>query len=636
MSHFNQWAKKKPHDAPSCIFPGITAGPKWQKFIRDELYPKIAEFCDTTQAKDYSMNDPSPLLTVPGYTMDPWPLPNQDPSHADFRYDDDFVFCMKAVIKALFPGPDVRTDLCTHPFALRKPASSGHPEDTTDVAEKLQIVRRSIRNFEKALDIIAKDDVDWHGLQDLGYYFVIEVKRRFQPERCIHVDLDPFYRIKGVPEVKERTATLLDGTVVKCDRTFGLERGLHNMRVREVNAVPLAINVPIKVLNDSLNAVEFKYAPDCTHASNFRDWIKLNGSRIVGMVGVSADVASLDTIINASLLDLEIECLAEEIGLSPRFVKWIRAALYSPWICNGIFHQKDEDLPYMSPYEPLAVALRLVAQLISGIGITTNCGRIAVKSGDAAALVKMKWLPRDTDAIVAYVRWEYQKLRLYNHNQSDDMFWWMEPSMVKTFVDEYPKRIKEAYSGFNVTIDAFASYLSNVVKMTLEGWRGFPDLLRGVVKDLVPEVSRPVWWRTVQATINIESIRRMYGFEGRASREFMQTSTKFKAFGLRSKIEMYKKDHPLASDLYEMIFDLFEFFSPGSVAHFNALADAEQDMLESMAVDPHNLADLEVMTEPEKLFFKYTQDDISDGVFHVNFVSIDPSELQPLRELILE
>lgn len=81
------WAKRKPKNYYALIAPGVRADQLWQGIVRDYVFPAVAKICDTKEGKHYGMADPSILLTVPGYTMDPWSFPESSKEHANYRYD---------------------------------------------------------------------------------------------------------------------------------------------------------------------------------------------------------------------------------------------------------------------------------------------------------------------------------------------------------------------------------------------------------------------------------------------------------------------------------------------------------------------------------------------------------------------
>lgn len=635
------WAKRKPKNYYALIAPGVRSDPKWQGIVRDYLFPAVARICDTKEGKHYGMADPSILLTVPGYTMDPWSFPESSKEHANYRYDSDFVLAMEGVIRALFPKDVLLKYLGKIDFSIRKQASRGFPYDDNDLEAKTRMVLKTFPAMRKLFHLAASEDWDALG-RDYGIYFMIEIKRRFQVEKAV-LELNSDYTVRKAVD-KERKVTTPDmGQVVAMKVFEGLIEFMHAMRVRDVQAQPFGVNAPVKVLNDAMNAAEFEVAPDTTHASDYETWLSKNYGRLRGKVPIDGDLATMDKHVNFRVLDLELELMQYCFGLTKEAAAWIAASWYSPYICNGIWHERKEVLPYRQQGDPGSLSIKMAAQLGSGTNLTTNAGRIAVLASDRAALMKMGWLPRSIPAIIESIRWTTD-YGVYNHNQSDDMLWWINADRVNSFKDEYPDAVNEAYTGFETTPGepGFASYLSKRIVTEGDGsLKIVPDLVRGLAKDICPESSLPSWYEHAQTAYNTERMLNLMGMRGSASDEFVAAGRKFPAYGRRGKRAEYEKKHPLAKQVYAILDRAYDEYDPNVVPAWNVMANLETQVLQSWSIQATNTAtmsniDLEVLEEPDKAMFKYSKDQINNGVYTLFYSSIPAEVTQPVASALIQ
>lgn len=387
-----------------------------------------------------------------------------------------------------------------------------------------------------------------------------------------------------------------------------------------------------------MNICRFESAPQLTHATDIRGFLAKNGRALAGLEPCSADITQMDANVNRDLIELFLTILREELGLKPWYIQHILDSFFSPWIANGIWHQRQEDLPHIRGdwHHPDLGWEQRINSLASGTQLTTAVGCAAVVSVTVAAMVSMGLIPKTERAVADYLKWHNPEFKL--NDMSDDVLHWISPGRLEKVVRELPGAIKANYSGFDVSFDAYPSFLSNqIVKdPDTSAWKAVPDIARGLTKTLCPESDRPTWYETAKRAYNSERLFNIMGVHGTADPEFLRASTKYPSYGLLLRNTLYSQIHPEFSHAWEILADSISRFNPETIPAIYALAEIEKIAVDQLAVDPTNVADIEFLLDPTKAQYKFTRDEISDGLFRTEYSSIDPSFLTGLKKEALE
>lgn len=638
MPTLSQWSHSHPIDRPSCVLPHVQTNRPWAKHKVEDLLPALRRYANTNDAKKYGINDFSQILSMTGYTMDPWGLPSTDNKVIHAHWSDRFEHNLRVVIETLYPPELVRNDIGLHPISVRLDANSGGDQFTTDIVVKKRLIDRVLDNFDLVTNLYHRGDYKrLH--QDFGILFLALVRRRMMMNPGT-VEFDKNYRIISASP-KPRTAYTYDGRSMIADMTNPLHSMVWDMRVRIVMAIALLVNIIIAPYNDALNNAEFASCPSYSHASDVRKTLKTYASKLSILQPIGSDIDHLDQSISPILIRKIVSVLREVHGLKEDFCRWMLDAFFCPWMSNGIFHDAEEVLPYIKgdPYNPQANYLSRALMLYSGHRLTTNIGRMAVTTADVTAKQTLGIIGPTDDDIKKHLRFA-DGATSTAFNQSDDMLSWVLPEFVDLMLSSYTKHLNDAYSAFSASLEppSEASYLSNFVmyNSSIGSWDALPDLARGIARTLCPEHSRPDIYMTGDATHNEERILRYMGVHGEASPEFMRSATKFGMFGLYSRNEEWSKIHPAFSSIWSVVLDSLNRFDPTVVPSMEQFARLESYALESMKIEAMSLSDLDVLIDPSKLDWKYNHKEISDAIYKMFYYSVPVEKSSKIRNFILE
>lgn len=635
MSTFNQWAKKKPRNGPIRILPGIQSNPSWARHLVSDLVPSFLDFEMSSDAKRYGVEGFSRLLSFPGYTMDPWGLPEVSPESLLYRYTNSYALAMHHYMEILFPYEMFRSTLCEQNLSIRKIANSGYPEYTTDLATKTQMIYDTFRALPQIRQAVLNDDMQQ--LQRLGISYVMLVKRRFQPDTVQVVRNDRGHIVSTTP--KARYVSISEGDDVMASKTIDGLKDVYALRVRNVEAMPLRANIIGMPINNAMNKCRFTVAPLTTHATDIRGTLRAIGGRLSGYTPLSGDITQLDAHCNSEVLRLFITAFARQVGLQPWISKHLFQLFFSSWIANGIWHDREEDLPYTSgnPLRPATQAIfsATINSLASGHILTTAAGCAVVVSALMDSLARIGVVSPTVHARRAMLTWEPDQ-PVYISDQSDDVLIWVRNDLVEKVRTELPKAMSEGYNGLQFAFDDHPSYLSNQIVQIDGEWRAIPDIARAFCKTLIPESSRYTWYTTAKSVYNTEQMLHRYGVHGVADKEVLRASTKYPSFGLMQRNMLYQREHPLFSYAWDKLMESVERFSPQTPTAIQQLALIEQEALERTHVDALNVFDLEVLEDPSKLQWKFTPEEISDGIYKTEFSSIDAEFIHSFKPYYLE
>lgn len=632
MATFTQWAHKKPVNRSTLILPGIVSDGRWAKHLVHDLVPSLLDFEETSLAKQYHVAGFGRLLNLPGYTMDPWGLPEVKPESFSYQISDDVFWAMRMYIRTLFPKTLFRSAFCEQPVSIRKIANSGYPEYTTDLHLKTQIALDTFRHVAEIRKLIEAGDFESLATQHGMYYYML-IKRRFQAD-SVDVVRDGHRIVQTTP--KARFVSAGQSTPVRCDKTTPFEH-IFACRVRNVEAVSLRVNVLVQPLNNALNYCRFRTAPELCHATDIRGFLSKHGRDLRDLVPLSGDITQLDSIITRTLIEAFVRMLGEELGLHEWYQRHIITSHFSPWIANGIWHSRPETLPHIRGdwrHPDLGWESR-INSLASGTQLTTAIGCAVVVSVTIAALLKMGLLRRTEEDVARYLRWEHPALRL--NDMSDDVLHWVAPSIRDQFERSLPVAITDVFSGMEFKFDSMPSFLSNQIVQGSDGdWKAIPDVARAITKTLCPESAKPSWYMNAKIGYNRERLLRLMGVHGVADREFVTTSTKYPSYGLLLRNQLYSQLSPVFTDVWTRVIESLNRYNPDTWNAINALADAEGEAVSRLQVDATNTADLEFLLDPAKAQYKFSRDEISDGLFRTEYASLDPSTFYSLRNEVLE
>lgn len=640
QSSFSQYLTKHPIDHGYNILPGIWANPAWGKHVATDMIPSLLRVADGPVLSSYGITGFDRLLNMPGYTMDPWPLPRAVPEMKTYKYDHDVELAVRWIIETLAPRDEFRTVLCTEPCGIRPEANFGLPSFSTDLAYKTAELVSFCQNIQNIMNVFHKRDykrlADEHGI-----VFCSVIRRRFQPD-SVKIETDGAYNITKAT-FKDRSSPIGNGTEVIANKSLeeaGFLPLLCRTRVRLVQAMPMKANFFGMPVNNAFNACRFRNAPFTTHASDVGATLATLGDRLREREPLAVDIKGLDTHTNIYLIDLILYTMQEVWGLSSEFVEWMRCLAYSPWVCNGIWHEPGRDpkdgYSGGSYLNPLFRMWEHVNGIASGLIFTTALGCLSVLSVSAAAGMKLHAIERSKRGVAEWLQWHSDAVAP-EFDQGDDQLLWPKQSWADAYRHEYPDAFHESYTGYHVEIDDIPSYLSRLVIRDADGkWIDRPDIARGLAKTFVCESSKHHIYASDTPYHNRERMLAYMGINGSADPSFLRASTRFPMFGLRTRNAMWEQQHPAFAIIWGTVLESISRFNPNTVKSMDDLARLEEEALQSMNVEAASLVDREVIEDPSKAMWKFKRDEISDGVYKLFYSSIPVEVVAKLKPFILE
>lgn len=668
-----QWGNSHPIDKASTVLPGVQSDARWARHIVTDMSPALHDWCQTDHAKQEGVSSFSKIHSMTGYTMDPWGLPATSPELLQYTWSNKFAHNLELVIRTLYPPDFVRLDTCMHGASVRRAANMGAPQFTTDLSEKIKVAEYFLDHFDDVANLFHRRDYTTL-YQKYGLLFMALVRRRFMPD-SVDLTFDSFGRIiNAVP--KERDAYDYFGKKCVADKTCKLHPFVFDMRVRLIMAISFLVNLPLRPYNDALNNAEALFAGLTAHAGDVSDTLKTINPVVKDMIPLGTDVSHLDQVINPALINLIVDTLQEVHGLSEDFTRWLRYAYFCPWMANGIYHDQAESLPYCkgSPLQdPMVGYLLRTNGLYSGMNLTTNTGRIVVLTASLTSLQDIGIVADNDQAASDFLTWRSKyhlmpqkgtrhnvlhymqaynmdvttekgmkttaKSSAHSHNQSDDMLFWLQASSVSTFMQDFPAAMKKAYSGLEVKVlpKEESSYLSRKV-LKRPGDRNYhdePSIEGGIVKTLVPESSRPKIYMMGDAVRNEERVLRYMGIIGTAAKEFVN-GPKAQMFGLFTRNEQWDKESPYFSEVWGIVVDSLNRLDPNIFKAMKDFARLETYWIEHIKVTAISATDVEVILDPAKLEYRYTEADVTDSIYKQFYYKIPAEKLQKVKQFIFE
>jgi hypothetical protein len=247
-----------------------------------------------------------------------------------------------------------------------------------------------------------------------------------------------------------------------------------------------------------------------------------------------------------------------------------------------------------------------------------------------------KVIPHDISEYVKMLQWDSSSPVVDMCGGDDNCLALMERAYTAVY-DKFCQGVSLAVPTMKVSWDDRPQFLSHIfVKDQNGALIAYPDIIRGFTNSFCPaESAFHTIYRAQKSSYNTEHLFRYYGITGTADPEMLKGGTRVPAFGWFQKDALYAQRSPGWAALRDLMYDFLKKCNPHVVQNLHQIADVESTLLARLQVDPRNMADIDILISPEKIFYRHTEEEISDSVYKLSFASFGEEYLQKIKPYYL-
>lgn len=635
---FSAWQHAHPVSREVVLWPGITNNEQFARQIQDRFLKDVIAFGESPLAKASGFDGPGRILNYPGYPSLPYSFPNIDNKLGSVEMDPDFVVDLQETFLILFS--DYPKHVCARPMTLRRQAMSGLPSFTRD----LKVRVKELNNIFTHLDAFGKGivDRDFAGLRDqFGLTPLATCGSRTQTDAVL------FENGRWVPKQREAivswdpTTNKQERVVInKSLRQYGLDCDLVAMRHRTIYAIPSLMNIPLEPVGNAffdcfVEKYEFTF-----HQGDIYEFIKRSDvrDRLRGRRLLSFDFKEFDHSVPDQALWLFCT-LMRKVGVPEWLVNLAYDCTHLPCVMNGTTIDGSDAPPHV--FGDLQAWWRAGRMIHFGLPSGWIFTALFPKWFVTTLIYHVLWkhckvIPHDRSEYIKMLQWDSSSPVVDMCGGDDNCLALMERAYAAVY-DKFCQGISLAVPTMKVSWDDRPQFLSHIfVKDQNGALIAYPDIIRGFTNSFCPaESAFHTIYRAQKSSYNTEHLFRYYGITGTADPEMLKGGTRVPAFGWFQKDALYTQRSPGWAALRDLMYDFLKKCNPHVVQNLHQIADVESTLLARLQVDPRNMADIDILISPEKIFYRHTEEEISDSVYKLSFASFGEEYLQKIKPYYL-
>lgn len=632
-----------PANRPICIGPGIMNTPAWANQVAKRLVPALHELEKSPLAASSGFVGVGRFLNMPGYAGDPYSLPNINPDLARVQLSDDFAGIAMLVSSVLFE--DYTKHICERPLDIRKEANSGAPDYILDPLEKTRYIKHLFAHIADIRKHIEAKDMEYlYRVYKMSS--IVTVGRRNQTD-AVELEWIDDVQFKAMP--KEREAIIdydpQSGKPVKVTINKSLAhisdgKGNHfpenvfACRNRPVLAVSIGNNCFLMVVG---NAIFDSFVPKYPLTYHVADPYMHMKSRVVrdkldGRNLISFDFKEFDHSIPAAAL-LYFLLGLRQAGVPEWLTTLAELTFTGPVLCGGLYHDKRDKSPHFfgNPRDPWNPMYQIHCGLTSGNAFTSLFAKWFVTCLLVTAFVRLHLLKPTRNDVIKYLSWDVS-IPVFNMNMGDDNVLAPLASVQDKIMEQLPKIITAICPTMRITWDDHPQFISHMFVRNVNGYYdAMPDPVRAGCNEACPENGFHIIYANQKASYNVEQIYNYMGVTGDASKDFLSATRKFPAFGRAQRHALYSERSPVWKAYRAIWDDVANDFNPYYTRAMHQLEEVETTALSRLNVEATNYVELEFLQNPEKVYYKFSRDQIRDSLFNVHFISFDDIKLKEMK-----
>lgn len=640
-------AHSYPANRPICIGPGIMNTPAWACHVVRRFLPALKKLEDSPLAKISGFKGIGRFLNIPGYSGDPWSLPNIDAKLGNIELSPDFYKTARVVSSVLFR--DYPNNVCMRPLSIRKEANSGAPDYIIDPQKKTEYINSLFRNAHEIKRLIEANDQKT--LYDKYHMSsIVTVGRRNQTDS---VELEWIDDVQFTTMPKEREAIVeydrrtnkpvkvkINKSLVEYKDKNGhaFPKQVVGCRNRPILAVSIGNNCFLMVVGNAIfdsfvpkYELTYHIADPYMHMKRRDVREKLEGRNLV-----SFDFKEFDhSIPHAALLAFLVGL--RDAGVPEWLTKLAEITFTGPVLCGGLYHDKRDKTPHFFgvPFDPLNPLNQIHCGLTSGNAFTSLFAKWFVTVLLVTAFVRLGFFTLSSYNVEKYLKWDVSS-PVFNMNMGDDNVLAPLASVQNKLMEKLPGVISDICPTMRITWDDDPQFISHRFVRNANGYYdAMPDPVRAGCNEVCPENGFHLMYSAQKASFNVEQVYRFMGVAGDASKDFINASRKFPAFGRGQRNILYSERSPIWKTYQALWEDVANDFNPYYTRAMRQLQEIEATALHRLNIEAENYVELEFLQNPEKIYYRIHRDQIKDSLFNVHFISFNEMELQKLKPLFL-
>lgn len=620
------------------LWPGITNDLRFAKQIEHDFIYRVKEFADSPLAIQSGFTGYGRVMNYPGYPSSPYSFPNIDNKLGDVSMHPEFVEDLSMAFKVLFHEYSKR--VCQRPITLRRGANSGLGSFTRDMTIKVEELDRVFADLGSYGSLILKNE--WGQLREkFGVVPIATLGSRTQTDGIDIVWKGSDYTVKGKereaivswdPVTNQQERVIIDKSLAR----FQMNTKLLSMRHRTIYAIPSLLNVPLMPVGNALfdsasNQFPYTFKPGDIYEFVRRKDVRAHFKK---RKQISFDFKEFDHHIPDEALWLFCR-LMETVGVP----KWASKLAYDlthlPCIMNGTTLDGSDNPPHTfgSFTQWFLPNWMIHFGLPSGWVLTSVFPKWFVTALIYHVLWRVcKVIPRSEASYRAFLDWK-DDAPVHNMCGGDDNALSVLPNAFDRVFDTFCDGVNSTVSTMKVTWDEKTQFLSHIFAKDGNGdVVVYPDLVRGFTNSFCPgESGFPSVYRSIKPSYNTDGLFRFYGITGRADPDVLRGGTTVPGFGWMKKDELYSQRSPGWPALRDLMFDFLKKSNPHVVNNLRQIADVESTLLSRLKVDSTNVADLDILNNPEKVHYRHSRETISDSVYSLFYASYGEDRLEKFK-----
>jgi len=635
---FSAWKHAHPLKHEFVLWPGITNDLTFAKGVENDFIYKVKEFADSPLAKESGFTGYGRILNYPGYPSSPYSFPNIDNKLGDVEMHPEFVEDLKVSFDVLYH--DYATKVCDRPITLRRGANSGLPSFTRDMTTKVEELDKVFNDLGSFGALILKND--WTQLRKLfGVVPAATLGSRTQTDAVELVWKGGTY--KAIPKEREAIVSwdpvtnaqervIIDKSLAR----FGMETKLVSMRHRTIYAIPSLLNIPLMPIGNAMFDCAVRQFPYTFDAGDIFEFVRRQDIRkhFRKRKQISFDFKEFDHSVPDEALWLYCQ-LMQTVGVPKWASKLAYDVTHLPCIMNGTTLDGSDNPPHIfgSLTQWFLPQWMIHFGLPSGWVFTSNFPKWFVTTLIYHVLWRVcKVIPRSKDSYVAMLGWR-EDAPVHDMCGGDDNALSVLPNVFERVYDTFCRGVTDTVPTMKVSWDETTQFLSHIFTKDANGdVAAYPDLARGFTNSFCPaESAFPSVYRNAKPSYNTDSLFRYYGITGKADPDVLKGGTTVPGYGWMKKDELYTQRSPGWTALRDLMFDFLKKFNPHIIDNLRQIADVEATLLARLKVDSTNVADLDILNNPEKVFYRHSRDSISDSVYTLFYASYGEDRLAKLK-----
>lgn len=545
--------------------------------------------------------DFSQLLTVSGFLMDPLTIPpvSNESLLTELKLEksgfqkEEHRRIFDALFKCMF-GTYVPAG-----YSVSVQSSTSMPYFQKNKVFKIRLCEWILDNLETILSLV--DELDLQGLHELGIIIAYYLNLRAQPDGAkdiLNGDLSP----------KDRFIYDRSGVRRKADKTSELEAkgifGHYAARARTVFATPGAVSYLLSMFIAGRRAHYFKeYEFTWHHVSPDQLYGDLEATAVARIAGV--DVTQMDQSVPAWFLETYADSWSQ--FWDPRLVKLLKLLNKAPYYTPG---ENAQSTGFWAA-DPLSKdAFRYDVGLASGRPDNPDIGKLWMTFTFMSGLhdqgfnvIDPNRPENDQTAVDAFLRGRHPEVIL--KDMSDDcIFGFTKAGLKKAegVIDSLKAGTFSSYA--KVDFEKGVAFLGNVFVADSTGAMKVPEpnAVTYLVNMLVPE-------RGVT-----DGMRKYWGH------------------GILERREHYSQAGSVINEIDDIVFSHLWSKHLPNWPTMRQMARLHADANPLPFINTLSYADLEVLSDPSKRFYKYSDDDLSAEVLQLFSAAVPPEMIVPKIE----